>query len=78
MTYEEANQLKTSNSTIIYGEYEEGGFLNYWLGSAYSDDCAFGVFGLGNGDVSGGIWIDTNDKYGVRPVLEVSESSIEL
>ena len=45
MTYEEANQLKISNSTIIYGQYESGKYLNYWLGSAYGSGGVWRVFG---------------------------------
>ena len=37
MTYEEANELKTTNSTMIYGTNTTAGYLNYWLGSADND-----------------------------------------
>ena len=73
MTYEEASGLETSNSTIIYGRYESGKYLNYWLGSAYRGYSVWYVYGydgtLGN--------YDYVSDCGVRPVIEISASSIQ-
>ena len=76
MTYEEANELKTTNSTMIYGTNTTAGYLNYWLGSAGSSDFVWGVCGKNSnldynhfGFLYGGV-------YGVRPVIEISKSLI--
>ncbi len=74
MTYEEANVLKDVNSTILYGKYETGKFLNYWLGSA-SDRSV--VDYVSDGRELGASFYGDDGNYGVRPVVEVSASSIE-
>ena len=76
MIYEEANGLKTSNSTIIYGQYESGKYLNYWLGSAkYS---GYYVVWEVRGEYSSlSVNSYSDNNYGVRPVIEISASSIQ-
>ena len=75
ITYEEAEALGNVNLTILYGKYETGKFLRYWLGSAKSNiGSVYGV--LGDYGVSGDVYANPN-LYGVRPVVEVSISSIE-
>ena len=80
MTYEEASILNNKSDdikNILYGKYESGKFIKYWLGSAFS----------GSGDV----WNadgDYSELYpfnnflnviycGVRPVIKISESLIK-
>ena len=74
MTYEEAKALQTDYSEILYGLNTEKGYLNYWLGSAFSENKVWFVFGesssLGNGN-----FFSVN-FCGVRPVIEVPKSSI--
>ena len=76
MTYEEAASLDVSaTSSILYGQYEEGKFLNYWLGSAdFGVDVVWYVDG-GLGGLSGDYF--NGSYFGVRPVIEVSASSIQ-
>ena len=75
ITYEEAKVLVNVNSTILYGKYETGKSLNYWLGSV-SD--SYNVW-LVNGERDSLYDSSFNDDAdcGVRPVVEVSASSIE-
>ena len=75
MTYEEANELKTTNSTMIYGTNTTAGYLNSWLGSAFNTRGVWRV----RGNVS-----DLYDNYfsdagtcGVRPVIEISKDLIK-
>ena len=75
MTYEEANELKTTNSTMIYGTNTTAGYLNYWLGSAYSTDSVWFVRG-DDGSLHGSTFSYTNG-YGVRPVVEISKDLIK-
>ena len=73
MTYKEANTLLTENSIILYGN-KDGKKLNYWLGSA---DNGGGVWFVGGGAST--LYSDlfsNNSGLGVRPVIEVSTSSI--
>lgn len=81
LTYEEANLLKVSHSSIIYGTNlgATDGYLIYWLSYTESDSggtyikgdtrsCVFTVY-------SGLTW-DNRRLPGVRPVVEVSKSLI--
>ena len=43
MTYEEAKALQTDYKAILYGQNTEKGYLNYWLGSAHSENCLWSV-----------------------------------
>ena len=47
LSYEEANALKTENSTILCGEYD-GKSLDYWLGNANSNVLVWIVMGMGH------------------------------
>ena len=80
MTYEEAIALQTANSDILYGRNgkSSGTYLNYWLGSAddtiyvryvggYDDFMHVDPFDLRGSNIYG---------YAVRPVVEISKSSI--
>lgn len=75
MTYEEANELKDTNSEMIYGTNTTAGYLNFWFGSAGSADYVWNVFGrrsfLGRSSFS------NTDNYGVRPVIEISKDLIK-
>ena len=80
MTHDEANTLKASYSSMIYGTETTAGYLNYWLGSALNTDSVWSVVGeisdlfLGvsyNRSFNGGI------GCGVRPVIEISKSLIQ-
>ena len=75
MTYEEANELKTTNSTMIYGTNTTAGYLKFWLGSAGNALCVWYVYGSVstlNNDGFG----DTGN-FGVRPVIEISKDLIK-
>ena len=92
MTKEEAEPLSESEDEeilgILYRTYSEGSYLNYWLGSAHNTSSVCVVMGYDSGGAldsqlssclfdydgsSGGV-----GGYGVRPVLEVSESSVTI
>ena len=75
MTYEEAQIFKDVNSTILYGKYESGKFINYWLGSAYSDNSVWYVYG--GGAEMGGQTYYRGGGDGVRPVIKISKSLIK-
>ena len=45
MTYEEVGALETDYKAILYGINTEKGYLNYWLGSAYSENLVWAVGG---------------------------------
>ena len=77
MTYEEAEKLNTDHySTILYGTYKEGLYLNYGLGSAATvEDRVWLVGGVYSTLTPGGL-LD-NDSCGVRPVIKVSKSLIK-
>ena len=73
MTYEEAKKLNTDDySKILYGTNTEKGYLNYWLGSAYSDGSVWNVYSELHKDA-----FDFELFYGVRPVIKVSKSLIK-
>ena len=73
MTYEEANELKNTNSAMIYETNTT--LLKYWLGSAYGTNYVWVVYGV-NHDVGHGSFSDTS-YYGVRPVIEISKDLIK-
>ena len=75
MTYEEVKALENVNSTILYGQYETGKYLSYWLGSVSHDDDVYFVSGS-DSSLYGEYWGDVG-YFGVRPVVEVSISSIQ-
>ncbi len=76
MTYEEAEALETANSDILYGTNGKSSseYLYFWLGSAnftgdvWRVDSGFSIIDAGNF----GYAFD----FGVRPVVEISKSSI--
>ena len=72
LTYEEANNLKDSYSEIIYGTDEAT--KNYWLGSVDNTERVWGVQG-DFGELYSA-FIDSDDFYGVRPVIEIYKSEI--
>jgi len=72
LTYEEANNLKDSYSEIIYGTDEAT--KNYWLGSVDNTERVWGVQG-DFGELYSA-FIDSDDYYGVRPVIEIYKSEI--
>jgi len=75
MTYEEANELKDTNSTMIYGTNTTAGYLNFWLGSAYDTGIVWRVYGRSS---SLSISNFNNTGYcGVRPVVEISKDLIK-
>lgn len=80
LSYEEANALKAKESsnekikTMYRGTANTGGYLGYWLGSAYRTSNVWIVRG------SGGV-LDDDDfgngfNYGVRPVITILKSKI--
>ena len=83
LTYDEANTLKSTMSTIIYGKYTgdekvgTDGWLLYWLGSASGNSSAFVwyVSGDNSGLISNSC--SGSSSTGVRPVLEVLKSQIQ-
>ena len=75
MTYEEANELKTTNSTMIYGTNTTAGYLNSWLGSASSTDSVWFVYGRRSS--LDGIRFSYANYCGVRPVVEISKDLIK-
>ena len=79
MTYEEASILNNKSNdikNILYGKYESGKFINYWLGSAdYDVDYVWSVDGECSRLVSN--LFDFADAFGVRPVIKISESLIK-
>ena len=79
LSYEEAKALESKASsntkiyTMLWGEANTGGFLNYWLGSADSPRYVWYVDGYS------GCLHDRNFSYGlsgVRPVITVLKSKI--
>ena len=76
MTYEEANELKDTNSAMIYGTNTIRGYLNYWLGSAGSRaDCVQRVNGSGKDLYN--VYFDIAGDSGIRPVIEISKDLIQ-
>ena len=74
MTYEEANELKDTNSEMIYGTNTTAGYLNFWLGTVSGTSVVWGVYG------DGGLFdfgFDGTSRYGVRPVVEISKDLIK-
>ncbi len=77
MTKEEATALQTANSDIFYGKNgkSSGTYLNYWLGSAanntYDVWCVDGY----NSRLYYDLFV-IDGVCGVRPVVEISKSSI--
>ena len=76
LTYEEANTLISSYSSMIEGSYATGGVLLYWLGSAINDTKYVYVKGSGMFTFFGREFDDYNSGFGVRPVIVVSKSLI--
>lgn len=72
MTYEEANSLKDTNSSILYGTNKKTGYLTYWLGSADDADFVWVVIGVSS-DLD---YTSFLNDIGVRPVIEISKSLI--
>ena len=75
MTHDEANTLKASYSSMIYGTETTAGYLNYWLGSAGYTNRVWSVFG-GSSDFYN-YYYDVSGICGVRPVIEISKSLIQ-
>ena len=75
MTYEEANELKTTNSTMIYGTNTTAGYLRFWLGSAFDTYSVWFVYGSSSGLYSCGF--DSVNYCWVRPVIEISKDLIK-
>ena len=75
MTYEEANTLKTTNSEILYGN-KDGKILSYWLGSVYNSGNVWSVNSTSS-SLAATIFALGNQGGGIRPVIEVSISSIK-
>lgn len=81
LSYEEAKALKAkeSSNAKIKKMYRgtantANGYLHYWLGSAYSTNLVWRVFGR-NGVLDGNSFSE-RDLYGVRPVITVLKSKI--
>ena len=79
MTYEEAKALQTDYSEILYGKNIEKGYLNYWLGSAYSESNVWVVNGGFSTLSSNTIYFIGANGFngGVRPVIKVSKSLVQ-
>ena len=75
MTYEEANELKDTNSEMIYGTNTTAGYLNSWLGSAGSADGVWVV--RGDGSYLNFFSFSITFRSGVRPVVEISKDLIK-
>ena len=75
MTYEEANELKDTNSEMIYGTNTTAGYLNFWLGSASSSRSVWSVYGNFSSLVSNRFHYAS--ICGVRPVIEISKDLIK-
>ena len=75
MTKEEAETLATNHAGIIYGTSIDAtdGYLFYWLGSTDYEE-VLGVVGVGECVTFFNFYYDEN--VGVRPVVEISKSSI--
>ena len=90
MTYEEAEPLSESEDEeileILYGTYTDESCLKYWLGSAADTNyvwCVNGVSSMENFDTGYNSMLLSCDfdfalRYGVRPVVVISESSVTL
>ena len=75
LTYEEAKTLKVSYSSMIYGtNTTTAGYLNYWLGTAFSESSVYEIDGEESGLHGSGFGYE--GTYGVRPVIEISKSLI--
>ena len=74
MIISEVEVLETANSTILYGQYEEGSYLNYWIGSAVFNNTVWNI--CGEYICWGNSQFDADDSYGVRPVVEILKSDI--
>ena len=76
MTYEEATALQSANSDILYGKNGKSSstYLKYWLGSAYNADYVWVVYG--NVSLISSSSFGSGFGFGVRPVVEISKSSI--
>ena len=76
MTKEEAEALQTANSDILYGRNGKSSreSLNYWLGSARGASRVWRV--LGGASVLSAGTFGVGDGCAVRPVVEISKSSI--
>ena len=81
MSYNEATSLQTGHTDILYGDPE---IWSYWLGSPREDleDSVWTVYGgLSGYGGSSGLYASGaggNNGYGLRPVIEISISSISL
>ena len=75
MTYEEANELKDTNSEMIYGTNTTAGYLRFWLGSAFDTYSVWFVYGSSSGLYSCGF--DSVNYCWVRPVIEISKDLIK-
>ena len=80
MTYNEATELQTTNSNILYGINGKSSStsLSFWLGT--SDEATPPVWNVLGNDLNNLVFTlrsyFTDDIYGVRPVVEISKSSI--
>ena len=81
LSYEEAKALKAkeSSNAKIKKMYRgtantANGYLHYWLGSAYSTNFVWRVFGY-NGVLDGSAF-SAREFFGVRPVITVLKSNI--
>ena len=75
LTYTEANTLKDSYGSIVWGKDTEDGWLMYWLGTAASSTDPYTAVGSSS-STSGSFYCDSSRyglKYYVRPVIEVSK-----
>ena len=79
MTKEEAEALEINYSEILYGKNIEKGYLNYWLGSAYSESNVWVVNGGFSTLSSNTIYFIGANGFngGVRPVIKVSKSLVQ-
>lgn len=75
MTYEEANELKDTNSEMIYGTNTTAGYLNFWLGSAFRASSVWSVYGSLSDLFS--VSFSGAGGCGVRPVVEISKDLIK-
>ena len=81
MLKSEADTLRVSaTSAILYGEYSDGDKVPYWLGTGTKIDGGQQVFDSGWNQYVGATYTPytNNSKNGVRPLVVVSKSSIEV
>ena len=74
MIYEEANELKDTNSEMIYGTNTTARYLNFWLGSAVD---SLSVWFVRRGNLYSSVFRNTGFDCGVRPVVEISKDLIK-